>query len=108
MNIRVARFSQWTAYEIFVRFEAPKADCVAFAERIIAAHDREHARSAPVAFAEFEGPVERSVASTPHLETEWFDIQAIRHGVVGGSGPSHSPKVWIDTDRGVFYYKQTD
>ncbi len=107
-NIRFARFSQWVAYETFVRFEAPEADCIAFAERIMVAYDREHARSAPVKLGTFEGPIDRSIASSSHLDTHWFDVQAIRHGIVGGSGPSHSPKVWIDTARGVCYYKQTD
>ena len=51
--------------------------------------------------------VKVNVDASPQI-SQRFEVQAIRHGIAGGSGPHHSPKVWIDTDRGVCYYKQTD
>ena len=57
---------------------------------------------------DFPGRLTVRLVSSTLLETDWFDVYAIQDGMEGGSGPSHSPKVWIDTARGNFYYKQHD
>jgi hypothetical protein len=38
----------------------------------------------------------------------WFTPDAIQSGVEGGKRRSHQPRVWVDTDRGVFYYEYMD
>ena len=38
----------------------------------------------------------------------WFDPQSIRAGLVGGEEGGGQPVIWIDTNRGVFYYMCSD
>jgi hypothetical protein len=95
--IRFAHFSEMTARETFLRFEANPADCVAYAERMI---HRKLSRS--------NGPVTRPFASSSILETDWFDPLVIRNGMGGSLDPRRGPMVWVDMDRGVFYFMQTD
>jgi hypothetical protein len=38
----------------------------------------------------------------------WFDPENIKSGVEAGKRDSHTPKIWINTARGVFYFQYTD
>lgn len=54
-------------------------------------------------------PIERvfQPESTMGLKVDWFDTAKIKHGLIGtdrGSGAT----IWIDTERGLFYFHNTD
>jgi hypothetical protein len=108
-DIQFACYYEWIAIEEFVRFAAPVDDCVAFAEATIAQHNEAHpdrpARElCPIAEAgDFPEPA-RSTA----LSIAWFNPKAIRQGFAGGNIGSHTPQLWVDTERGIVYYKYTD
>ena len=38
----------------------------------------------------------------------WFDPQSIKTGFVGGERGSHQPSIWIDAEKGIFYYHYSD
>ena len=108
-NIRFAHFRQWIGHETFVRFEAPAEDCVAFAEKVLLRRQARHTpNQRPVASRSSTDLLTIRSHSSSDLNTDWFDVQSIRQGMEGGHGPSHSPKLWIDMERGVCYYMQTD
>ncbi len=104
-SIWYASFSQFVAYEAIARFEAPVADCLAFADRVVAESDAE-ARGAER--SKLDGLGDGSIAEPSLLKADWFDIQSMGRGVARGSGPHRGPKVWIDMQRGVCYYMRTD
>jgi hypothetical protein len=41
------------------------------------------------------------------IDVSWFDVEAITHGLKA-EGDFSIPDVWIDLNRGVFYYRITD
>jgi hypothetical protein len=96
-RVRFASFSQWVAYEAILRFEAPADDCIAVAKRVTSA-----------GLVKIEGPSKERAFTSPHFRSEWFDPESIATGFSGGARGHRSPKVWVDTDRGVFYYLVTD
>jgi hypothetical protein len=113
-NIRFAHFRHWVGYEDFVRFEAPSKDCITFAEQVIAAKKSPGDDKPADQLAEFGWHVDRPIATCRELNIDWFDVEKInrgttgKRGMVGGRGPSHAPKVWIDLERGVCYYWSHD
>lgn len=109
-NIRYAHFREWIGYETFLRFEAPVEDCLAFAEKIIADSHAYHGITDPLKpqLNPLKGPVEHSLVKSQDLKNDWFDIENIHQGLESRNGPSHSPKVWIDTERGVCYIWEHD
>jgi hypothetical protein len=82
----------------YVRFEAPVDDCYAQAKRIL--------RTNQPTFSKTSRPL--GPPSCEQLHTKWFDVDKIAEGVVAGDGSDHGPQIWIDTQRGVFYYYLTD
>lgn len=100
-NIRIAGFSQWMQYERHVRFEAPVADCEIVASRVL-----DGSAMIPVSTEELSHVV---VSARPFVfrDLSWFDLRSAKNVVTGGGGPS-KPCVWIDRDRGVFYYQLSD
>jgi hypothetical protein len=89
----------------FVRFEAPVADCFAHAQSLFAENAAHNPRYKVPTFVPTSHP---SAPGCSELHTEWFDIQNIVDGKSAGNGPGNGPQIWIDTERGVFYYYLTD
>jgi hypothetical protein len=103
-NIRFAHFREWVACETFLRFEAPVDDCLVCARDLLAAHN---SRNPGQPIARLRGltlPVDRGDASSSVLDTSWFDVNSIQRGQEGGISSSRMPRIWVDTERGVFYY----
>ncbi|MEN6449717.1 MAG: hypothetical protein ABFC96_04420 [Thermoguttaceae bacterium] len=110
-NIQFATYRQWVATLDFVRFEAPVSDCCDTARKIIASHnkknpDRKVLGLRPLDRTNRNQPMAES--NTSPLSAPWFDPQTIRKGLVAGETHSDTPSIWIDTQRGVFYYQYTD
>jgi hypothetical protein len=112
-NVQFASYREWVAALDFIRFEAPVEDCCAIAQKIIAQHNTEN----PDRRVQGLRPLDRTdrnkdqpmlQSTTSPLSVPWFDPQSIRKGFVAGETHSHTPSIWIDAERGVFYYQYTD
>jgi hypothetical protein len=58
--------------------------------------------------AKGQDPDEPRVDETPDVSAPWFDPQVIQKGFLAGKASSHTPAIWIDSERGVFYYQYHD
>lgn len=110
-NISYGHWSCGIGFEDYLRFEAPPETCLAHIAVVLeACSPKEHIASQPSL------PKPNKIASPPQpvrsssreFDVGWFDIQNIRNGVTAGRGFSSDPQVWVDTNRGVFYYRITD
>jgi hypothetical protein len=93
-NIQFGTAGAFKSYEYLVRFEASPEECRAFIKEqavyLNANGDMTPIREAPQ-------PEEAMFGKTP-----WFDIQNIKRGEMMTKGN----EIWIDDDRGVFYYRR--
>lgn len=110
-NIQFAEYQEFIAYEYVIRFEAPKEDCLATVSKAVEAFHSSLLR--PDALAELS-KIHPITSERHHLNrvadvpVPWFDPEKISEGVEAGGDGSHTPKIWIDTARGVFYFQYTD
>ena len=110
-NIQFAEYREFIAYQYVVRFEAPKEDCLATVAKVVQAF--RHSGTTPDAVAELS-QIRPIAAERDHVKevgdfsVPWFDPENIKNGVEAGKRSSHTPKIWIDTDRGAFYFQYTD
>jgi hypothetical protein len=108
-NIQFLKQSQWISYIEYVRFEAPPQDCLDHVKVVLDAW-RKHADPSV-----YPDPDPMEIIKTPPYRdlvaeqagVNWFDIDNIKRGVTR-SGGSGVPAIWIDTERGIFYYRLTD
>lgn len=85
----------------YIRFEAPVDQCVFFAENVLKAQLGNVGADATL--RSFDGSdVPRS--DPRPLDVSWFDVRRVRRGLIGGQ--QYGPRVWVDLDRGVFYYQR--
>jgi hypothetical protein len=106
-NINYAMYADWQAYQRLVRFEAPMEDCIRHIDVVLAWHAKMHKWTSSYPRVEVTS-VEQHGGDTEMGATPWFDVDKIRHGIYTGKNSSHTPEIWVDTDRGVFYYCETD
>lgn len=102
-NIEYAVWSLWRASQTFVRFEAPAADCLEHARTIL----QPYAQRAGVSIASTNivGPLAQPVVVSPKdLSIPWFDLPRFSAGVVFEVNRGRGPAVWVDTNKGCFYY----
>lgn len=100
-HIRIAEYHHWIQFEQYMRFEAPPEVCLAYAEKILPKRTLQ-----PVGEEEFKSMTYPLVKGA-FTDLSWFDPTAAKHLVTAGGGPS-VPQIWIDQDRGVFYFRKTD
>jgi hypothetical protein len=107
-NISFAEWRMGMGYEFYIRFEAPAQTCLAHVPAALAFGGKSGgATSMPTpVLAPITAPP--SAVRSPSLDLSWFDVESIRNGVKTDGGSSHVATVWVDTDRGVFYYMVTD
>ena len=106
-NINYAMYADWQAYQRLVRFEAPSEDCIRHIDAVIAWHNKQHKQTSSYPPTEVTTVVPHDGDQTMG-PTPWFDVDKIRHGLFAGKDSSHTPQIWVDRDRGVFYYFETD
>jgi hypothetical protein len=106
-NINSAMYVDWQVFQHFVRFEAPKEDCMANIDAVLAWHDKEHktTTSYPRVPVTHVNPIGGDETMGP---TPWFDVDKITNGIFAGKNDSRTPEIWVDLDRGVFYYFEAD
>ena len=108
-NIYYAYYSDVTAHQCFVRFEAPYEIGVAHVDIVF----RDHAKKMNWSFTSpgsvaIKEPPTLPLDPLPGLRTDWFDIEKIRRGRTFGELKSWQPQIWIDADRNLFFYCLTD
>ena len=113
-NIWYARSSVGLGGRAFLyRFDAPEKDCQAYARQINASTSDNSGENA--------NPILTPLASSPTSvdhdflkrayglnTTGWFDVENIHAGWEGRGPPSDLASIWIDSERGRFYYYWTD
>jgi len=111
-DFQFAEFGYWLVGEFYFSFRAPPDVCLAYAQAVLDEHNKRNPKE-PLPGLRPVGSGEEPVNSRPltpfYLTNEgvtvsWFQPGAIREGVEGGERGSKG-KVWVDTERGVFYYE---
>jgi hypothetical protein len=105
-NIYFGGFWGGQAYTMVVRFDAPTNDCIKHIGTALAWDDRIYNRTSsyPRVAVTNVAPVDAGFL-TP---TRWFNPDKITHGIYAGVWGSHTPQIWVDWDKGVFYFRETD
>jgi hypothetical protein len=114
-KVQYALYYEWIAVTELVRFEAPVEDCCAIAKQIVDQHNAKQPRGSwqmpglrPIVPDGQDRDRPTRVSDMPELSAPWFAPDTIRKGLVAGANGSHTPAMWIDSERGVFYYQYTD
>ena len=108
-NISYGLWSCGIGHEEYVRFEAPPETCLAHVAVVLEAYSpKEKVASQPSLPATSKITAIPGPWTSQEIDISWFDVQNIRNGVTAGSFGSQLPMVWVDTDRGVFYFRLTD
>jgi hypothetical protein len=102
-NIQYAVWSLWKASQTFVRFDAPISDCLEHADMIMQPYAQRAGVS--VASTNVVGPLPAPfIVSPKDLTVPWFDLPRFSAGVQFEISDGRGPTVWVDTNRGCFYY----
>lgn len=108
-NLYVSQQGAWLAYHGEVRFHATVEDCVATAQRV---HDEYAARQRRSSAPPIEIDSERGIVpprdGTGHRRKWWLNTDFIRKGLYYPGGGAWNPQIWVDTERGIFYFRVTD
>jgi len=101
-NIQYAVWSLWQASQTFVRFDAPPSDCLEHARIILQPYAQRTGLS--ISYTNAIGPLPAPFVVSPEdLTVGWFDLPRFSAGVVFQVS-GRAPTVWVDTNRGCFYY----
>jgi len=117
--VRCSEYSYWIAYDLQVKFKAPYEDSMKAAEDILEQRRAEAGAQQPDYIrvqirdgryqTSMPGYAARSVADDLMQGTKWwFNPENIMNGVYLGARGPYVPQIWIDKDRGLFYYRETD
>jgi len=117
--IRCSEFGYWLAYDLQVKFSAPYEDSLKTAESILAKHRAEAKLHQPdyvrieIKNGRYLTPSGEDVVSfEEHARGQgskwWFRPDRVKNGIFIGERGSYVPQIWIDRDRNIFYYRETD
>jgi hypothetical protein len=103
-NVQYALYCDgWMSGCFYARFEAPVADCYTHAKTIYAAHAKDAQQNAKIPKLK---PVNHPLREqNTDIRLDWFDNDRISKGVESDSDDSE-PKIWIDEERGIFYFRE--
>lgn len=101
-NIGVASYRQWIEFAQYVRFEAPVDVCLKYAAVVAPG-----AALQPVDDYQLERDA-RPIREGVLKDFVWFDLAKAKNVVGAGGTPNQMANVWVDQDRGVFYFRKTD
>ncbi len=107
-NVQYKHFSFLLYFAESVRFEAPVADCLAHIRTVIEDHNARYTsglRQTPIKWTPITTPPSKVQLG---LDVPWFDIHNIQSGIQAGARGTIQPAIWVDAERGVFYYMMTD
>ena len=110
-NIQIAQYSFGFAYELLVRFEAPVSVCEQHVAEVLKWHEKNwHGKGMP----------KQEVLSTEKVDhvdyienftlkpTPWFAPGTLKRGLHVGKPGCSVPEMWIDQEKGIFYFRETD
>jgi len=105
-NIYYGIYGEWQAYTMIVRFDAPVQDCIKHIDTVLAWDDKNYNRTSsyPLVTVTNVEPVDAGFL-TP---TSWFTPDKITRGIHVGESGGHVPQIWVDSDSGTFYFRETD
>lgn len=100
----------------YVRFEAPAEVCREHARVVLNEHNskvtteslRVRVVSEPLSLDRAQATARSAKSGEVVSQASWFDSDAIQKGEACGDGHSHTPEIFVDLERGVFYYRCTD
>ncbi len=98
-NVYYANYSHFVAYSYYVRFNAPLEVCLTYAKKLTG-------QEPPPPRSSEESPF-RAYTCGWAKGLPWFGVWNIRNGFEVGGGSS-TPRVYVDTDRCIFYYEIMD
>lgn len=110
-NIQFASWSFGFAYERLVKFEAPVSVCERHVAEVLKQHEM---------WWKSTGLPKQETLQTEEVDhvdyeefhmlkpTPWFDPGSIKKCLHVGKPGCSVPEIWIDQEKGVFYYRQTD
>lgn len=115
-NVEYAVWSHWISFIVLVRFEAPPEECVKHIDTILTWHDEKNPalttlqkrRPRPPSYSGVPVTHVDRVDTSVLKPVPWFNPHLITRGIHAGVPGSHTPEVWVDLERGVFYYRETD
>ena len=113
-EFQFAESSELFSYEFYLTFRAPPEVCLAYARAVVDQYTKPNPKNR-MALEPITPPTESEAMwaafghETAYLGLEeiplpWFNPGAIQQGVAGGDRPA-TPAVWVDTERGIFYYE---
>ena len=105
-NIYYGMYADWQAYTRLVRFEAPAADCLKHIDAVIAWNDKMYKRTS--SYPRVQVTQVAPIGAGWLDRASWFDPDKITRGIYTGEGSSHKPEIWVDLDRGIFYFREND
>ena len=106
-NIYWGVYQNIQEYEYIVRFEAPSSDCLATVPNITAWYEQKH--HPHISFTSVPlGPNTSLPKSDGLYPVPWFDLRHIQRGVQFTGDSQEKPNIWIDLERGIFYFRDTD
>ncbi len=105
-DIYYGMYADWQAYTRIVRFTAPVEDCISHIDKVIEWSDSISGRKSSfprikVTHVDLQGAGWLEPAA-------WFKPETITNGLYVGDNASHVPQMWIDLDKGIFYFSESD
>ncbi|MEO6052890.1 MAG: hypothetical protein ABIP97_02660 [Chthoniobacterales bacterium] len=107
-NVTYGIYADWQAYTCLVRFEAPVDVCIKQIDTVLAWDNQVYKRDKSYGREEIGKTVQGDTSTGWLKEVPWFKPGTIKRGIYTGENSSHIPQIWVDTEKGVFYYKEED
>ena len=105
-SIYYAIYADWQAYTRLVRFDAPPEECLKHIDAVLAWDNEVHKRTSIYPRIQVTQVAHPGTGFlTP---THWFTPETITRGIYTGEDSSHKPQIWVDLEKGTFYFKATD
>jgi hypothetical protein len=117
--VRCSRFAYWLAYDVQMKFSAPCEDSIKLAQEILVNHRADSRVHQPdyvrIEIKDGRYLIPKSEDAGRFTADDllqgskwWFRPGSIKNGVFLGERGPYVPQIWIDKDRGLFYYRETD
>jgi len=111
-NIQYGIWSLWQASMTYVRFEAPVRDCLEHAEKGLYEDAKAYGLKNATIVSSTNFPEPEPPNTLDDFDVDWFDVKNLSNGIKFELEPwlraGGSPIVYIDQERGIFYYSHFD
>lgn len=104
-NVQHAVWSFGQVTQVWVRFEAPVADCLNHAQQMVQPYSEKDGWTVTTTTLA-DDPGLLCVLDPTAVDLSWFDLDEIAGGLVFRVDGGRAPVIWADTNRGGFYCEQ--